>query len=67
MIVRIENPDIFVGLDLAEAQRRITDHGYETVVVNVDNSMRMTPQGGYDPLRVKLHVVKGKVTKAVIG
>ena len=67
MIVRIENPDIFVGLDLKEAQRRITDHGYETVVVSVDNKMRMTPQGGYDPLRVKLSLEKDKVTKAVIG
>lgn len=67
MIVRIEDPSIFVGLDLAEAERRIRDHGYESLVTHRDTHLRMTPQGGYDPLRVKLQIIKGKVDKATIG
>lgn len=67
MIVRIEDPNALVGMELAEAESYIRDHGYESVVINVNGRLRMTPQGGYDPLRIKLSVEEGKVTKAVIG
>jgi hypothetical protein len=67
MIVRIDKPEVMVGMTLAKAKEYIIDHGYDSVVVSVDDRMRMTPQGGYDPLRVKLSVVKDLVTLAVIG
>jgi hypothetical protein len=67
MIVRIDNPEIFVGLEVEEAKRRIKDHGYDPVVIKKDGYTRMVPQGGYDPLRLKLVVIKDKVTEAEIG
>jgi hypothetical protein len=67
MILRIDKPDLLVGLTLEKAKEYIEEHGYEALLIHQDGFTRMTPQGGYDPLRVKLHVVKGIVTKAVIG
>lgn len=67
-IVRIENPEVFVGLELASAQRDIAAHGYEARLVHADGRTIVPDyKPDYDPLRVNLHAVKGKVVKAVIG
>lgn len=67
MILRIDKPEVMVGLTLENAQSYATEHGYESVVVSRENTMHTTPEGGYDPLRVKLSIVKNVVTKAEIG
>lgn len=67
-IIRIENTEVFVGLELAKAQREITAHGYEARLVHEDGrTIVPNYKPDYDPLRVNLHTVKGKVVKAVIG
>ena len=67
MILRIDKPDVMVGLTPENAQAYATEHGYEWVVISRENTVHTTPEGGYDPLRVKLSIVKGVVTKAEIG
>lgn len=67
MIMRIDKPELLVDMTLAAAGEYIIEHGYELVVVSKDKHMRMVPQGGYDPLRVKLDIENDIVTKAVIG
>jgi hypothetical protein len=69
-IIRIENPGVFVGMDLAKARIEIGEHGYESRVVNEDGqrtTAHFDLKRDYDPLRINLWVEKGKVTKAVIG
>jgi hypothetical protein len=68
-IVKIENPEKFVGTDANEARFEIAESGYECRLVNVDGITRFNflPKHDYDPLRLNLWVVAGKVTKAVIG
>jgi len=68
-IVRIENPEKFVGTDANEARFEIAESGYECRLVNVDGITRFNylPKHEYDPLRLNLWVTAGKVTKAVIG
>jgi hypothetical protein len=68
-IIRIENPQEFVGMDVAEARTQIVEHGYECRIVHVDDCTRFNfnPKFNYDPLRLNLWVVAGKITKAVIG
>jgi len=67
-IIRIENPEEFVGLDLNVAQRQIVDHGYECRIVRMDNvTIHADYKPDYDPLRCNLTVKVGKVIKATIG
>ena len=67
-IVRIENPEAFVGMELKTAQREISEHGYECRVVWKDgHTIHADYKPDYDPLRVNLHLKAGKVFKAVIG
>jgi hypothetical protein len=68
-IVRIENPEKFVGMDANEAKFEIVESGYECRIVHVDEHTRFNfnPKHDYDPLRMNLWLVAGKVNKAVIG
>lgn len=68
-IIRIENPEKFVGMDANEARLEITAAGYECRMVNVDGITRFNyiPKHNYDPLRMNLWVTAGKVTKSAIG
>ena len=67
-IIRIEKVEVFVGMDLAKAKSEIADHGYECRVVHIDGrTIHFDWRPDYDPLRVNLHVTKGKVSKATIG
>lgn len=67
-IVRIENPEVFVGLELSKAQRDVTDHGYECRLVWADGrTIHADYKPDYDPLRVNLHSKAGVVIKATIG
>jgi hypothetical protein len=66
VIIRIENPEVFVGLNVEEAQRRIAEHGYESRIVH-NNAWTATILKDYDPLRVQLSVDDKIVTKAKIG
>lgn len=66
MIIRVENPNLFVGLTLEAAQVRIAEYGYESLLVHCDN-WTATIRKDYDPLRIQLSVEKGFVTKAEIG
>jgi len=66
MIIRIGDPEIFVGLNLDEAQRRIAEHGYEARIIH-NNAWTATIIKDYDPLRIQLSVDSGIITKAKIG
>jgi hypothetical protein len=66
-IIRIEDPDVFVGLALIKAQAEIKDHGYDSRVVWADGRSLHTEKADYDPLRISLHVKDGKVVKALRG
>jgi len=67
-IVRIEDPDTFVGLELAKAQQEVLAHGYECRLVWADGrTIHADYKPDYDPLRVNLHTKAGKVIKATIG
>lgn len=67
-IVRIENAEVFVGLDSKVAQSQIEDHGYECRIVKIDNhTLHADYKPDYDPLRCNLTVKIGKVVKATIG
>jgi len=66
VITRIENPEIFVGLNIEEAQRRIAEHGYEARIIH-NNVWTATIIKDYDPLRIQLSVDSGIITKAKIG
>jgi hypothetical protein len=65
-VARIDNPDQFVGRDAELAKAQITENGYEAVVIRNDKWSR-TPLKDYDPLRIRLSISKGIVTKAEIG
>jgi hypothetical protein len=67
-IVRIEDPEAFVGLEVGKAKSEITAHGYECRIVHVDNrTIHADYKPDYDPLRCNLTVKAGKVVKATIG
>jgi hypothetical protein len=71
-IIRIENPEAFVGMELKNAQRLISEHGYESRVVWLEGrtivpDYMMGSKVDYDPLRVNLYVKSAKVTKATIS
>ena len=67
-IVRIEKPEVFVGMDGKKAEAEIAEHGYECRIMHVDGrTIHLGLKPDYDPLRVNLWVTKGKVTKATIG
>jgi hypothetical protein len=68
-IIRIENPETFVGLDEVRARMEVSDHGYDCRVVfrRDGRTIHFDLRPDYDPLRVNLHVTAGKVTKATIG
>jgi len=67
-IIRIDNPEVFVGMDATKAQREIKDRGYDCRIVWVEGRTIVPDyKPDYDPLRVNLHVKSAKVTKATIG
>lgn len=67
-IVRIESPEVFVGLDVKAAQLQIEGHGYECRIVWQDKrTIHADYKPDYDPLRCNLWVENGKVTKSKIG
>ena len=67
-IIRIDDPQVFVGISLEKAVAQIEEHGYEARLVWADNRTIHTDyKPDYDPLRVNLHALDGKVTKAMIG
>lgn len=67
-IVRIENPEVFVGLDLSKAQAEVEAHGYECRLVWQDGrTIHADYKPDYDPLRCNLSAKDGKVVKATIG
>jgi len=67
-IVRIDNPETLVGLDLSAAQQQVASHGYECRLVWADGrTIHADYKPDYDPLRVNLHAKAGKIVKATIG
>lgn len=70
-IIRIENAQVYVGMTVEIAKKDIEGHGYQCRIVHIDNRTIhpeynfLTPD--YDPLRVNLSAVSGKVTKVTIG
>ena len=67
-IVRIDNPQVYVGMPFDKAKADIIDHGYECRLVWADgHTKHANYKPDYDPLRVNLHTEKGTVTKASIG
>jgi hypothetical protein len=67
-IVRIDNPDTFVGMEMQAAKAEIIERGYECRIVHVDGrTITWDLKPDYDPLRVNLHIKQGKVIKAAIG
>jgi hypothetical protein len=67
-IIRIDDPNKFVGMSIGIAQREIAAHGYESRVVWMEGRTIVPDyKPDYDPLRVNLHVKSAKVTKATIG
>lgn len=68
-IVRIENPEKFVGMDTQEARLEIVESGYECRIVHTDGITRFNylPKFNYDPLRMNLWVEAGKVSRVAIG
>jgi hypothetical protein len=68
MIVRIEDPNVFVGLSSDDARTQIVGRGYTPRVVWADNNTLVADyKPDYDPLRVNLHIEKNRVIKATIG
>lgn len=65
-IIRIENPSIFVGLNLDKAIGQITDSGYTPVHTKGDKITKVFIKD-YDPLRVLIQTEKDIVTDAKIG
>lgn len=67
-IERINHVEIFVGMPFETAKNEIMAHGYEARLVHADGRTIVPDyKPDYDPLRVNLHTVKGKVVKATIG
>jgi hypothetical protein len=67
-IIRIENPEVFVGLEASIAKAQIEAHGYECRIVHVDNrTLHADYKPDYDPLRCNLWVKAGSVVKAFVG
>ena len=66
MIVRIEDPKIFVGLSADDARRQIEGNGYEVRMIKIDGSYNYSVKD-YDPLRVNLTIVNNIVSEATIG
>ena len=67
-IIRIENPEVFVGLEVSLAKSQIEANVYECRIVHVDNRTILADyKPDYDPLRCNLHTIAGKVIKASIG
>lgn len=67
-IVRIEDPNVFVGLKIEDAKYRVAGHGYDCRLVWADNHTIVPDyRPDYDPLRVNLYAEKNIVTKATIG
>jgi hypothetical protein len=71
-IVRIDNAEDFVGMELSKAQKEIADRGYDGRLVWVDgrtlvHESLIGSRVDYDPLRINLHVKAGKVIKAFIA
>ena len=65
-IVRIENPQVFVGLSVTDATSQIRGHGYEPCLEWADG-ITIASNKDYDPLRVNLRVKANVVIKATIG
>jgi diphthamide synthase (EF-2-diphthine--ammonia ligase) len=71
-IVRIDNVEEFVGMELAKAQKEIIARGYDARLVHVDKNTLVHEsligsRVDYDPLRVNLHVKAGYIVKAFIA
>ena len=71
-IIRIDDPNKFVGMEVKQAQSEIKSHGYDCRIVWLEGRTivppaSLNPKNDYDPLRVNLHVKSAKVTKANIG
>lgn len=66
MIVRIDDPSVFVGLQYGDAVQRIGSHGYTPLLVRSNKISREFIRD-YDPLRVLLTTENEIVVLAKIG
>jgi hypothetical protein len=62
-IIRIDDPKVYIGMDVEAARRDIISHEYEVRVIQ--KNLPYKPD--YDPLRICLFVEKDKVIDAKIG
>jgi hypothetical protein len=62
-IIRIEDPKIFVGMEIERARTEITSHGYDVRVIQAQTPYKPD----YDPLRVLLFTQNDKIVDAKIG
>lgn len=65
-IVRIENPTVFVGMNIDKVFSQITDQGYTPLHTKADKITKEFVKD-YDPLRVLIESEKDIVTAAKIG
>jgi hypothetical protein len=65
-IIRIDNPQKFVGQSLGSVVGQIADSGYDCLVTKIDKITKELVKD-YDPLRLLIQVEKDIVTDAKIG
>lgn len=66
MIIKIEDPRIFIGLTYGAAVAKANEQGYTAVLLKSEGIPREIIRD-YDPLRVLLITIKNIVTEAKIA